>query len=35
MLDLALFSLCAMPLGSGAEDGTCVNDVQLAAALHA
>ncbi len=35
MLDVALFSLCTAPLGNGAEDGICVNDVKLVAALHA
>ncbi len=35
MLDVALFSLCAVPLGNGAEDGICVTDVELVAALHA
>ncbi len=35
MLDVALVSLCTVPLGNGAEDGICVNDVELVAALHA
>lgn len=35
MLDVALCSLCAAPLGNGVMDGIRVNDVELVAALHA